>query len=136
MAQPDRGSSRAAYRNRSLFPASQRACRLAARWREACDAGSSNSSSRHLRIGGVEIEPAIQQSHDPAAVRGVRLRVAHLHDGGAFAIELLKKFHDAPRLVGMKVAGGLVCEQQFRVIHYCASHAHQLLLATRELRWV
>ena len=54
-------------------------------------------------------------------------------DGGAGAVDGVQHFHDAQRSGRVEVAGGLVGQQNLRVIHVGAGDGHTLLLATGEL---
>src|SRR5580698_1478410 len=56
-----------------------------------------------------------------------------LDDGGSGVVQLLEQIHDFLRLAGMQIACGLISENQFRIAHNGASHAHQLLLSTGKL---
>src|SRR5208337_4646249 len=59
-------------------------------------------------------DPAVLQLDDAVAVGRVRLRVRHLDNSCAFAVEPLEKLHDFPRLIRMQVARRLVGQDQFR----------------------
>src|SRR5438128_11831602 len=72
-----------------------------------------------LRIPSFRLRAAPSVVHDPAvaqvdharAIRGVGLRMRHLHDGRPAGVERPKEFHDLLTLPRMEVPGRLVGEQ-------------------------
>ena len=67
------------------------------------------------------------------AVLGVVLAVGHHDDGGAIAVELGKQVHYLIPVAAVEVPGGLVGQDEFRVVHHGPGHGHTLLLPAREL---
>jgi len=55
------------------------------------------------RICCVANQPAIPHLESPGSEGCVAFRMRYLHDGGAFAIQFTKKFHDFRRLRGMQI---------------------------------
>src|SRR5581483_787411 len=80
--------------------------------------------------------PAVRQLDDAMPIRRVLVRVRHLHDRGAFLVELLEKLHDLLALARMEIARRLVRENQFGIRDHRARHRHQLLLSARKLTGV
>ncbi len=81
-------------------------------------------------------------AHDPAVVQfdhalahGVDdLLVVRGHDdGGSRAVDGVQHLHDAERGGRIEVAGGLVGEQDLRMVHICAGDGHTLRLAAGKL---
>lgn len=59
--------------------------------------------------------------------------MCRLNDGGTFSIELPKPFHDFFTLLRVKVPGGFIGQQEFRVGNDCPRHTNKLLLPAGEL---
>ena len=57
----------------------------------------------------------------------------HLDDGRALGVQGLEHLHDFFALIGVKIASGLVGEDQFRVRDHRAGDADKLLLSARQL---
>ena len=55
------------------------------------------------------------------------------HDGGAGTVDSVQHLHNAQRCGRVKVAGGLVGQQDLRVVHIRTGDGHALLLATGQL---
>ena len=55
------------------------------------------------------------------------------HDGGAGAVDGVQHLHDAQRRSRVEVAGGLVGQQDLRMVHVGAGDGHALLLAAGQL---
>src|SRR5438105_7052688 len=78
-------------------------------------------------------DPAIAQLEDAVAVAGVDVGVGDLDDGRPLLVEAPEQLHDLASLVGVEVARRLVGQDDLGVRHHRARHAHELLLAAREL---
>src|SRR6185503_18661060 len=56
-------------------------------------------------------------------------------DRVAFGVETFEEIHDLHAGVRVERAGGLVCQQDRRMVHKCASDCDALALPARELVW-
>src|SRR5271165_4236687 len=92
------------------------------------------SCCRGLRQArGIGVEPSVAELDNARAVLRVLFRVGYLDDGRALFIQPLEQLHDLLSLCGMQIAGGLIGQQQARLVNDRARDADQLLLATRQL---
>src|SRR6187455_2098961 len=84
--------------------------------------------------GGVAHDAAVGEADGPPCACGERKVVRHQHDGGAeVPVELEHQLHDGLARGAVEVAGGLVREQDARLVREGARERHALLLAAREL---
>ena len=65
--------------------------------------------------------------------RCIRLRVGHLDDRGPSFIELPEELHDFFRLIGVKIARGLIGQDELRFVDHRARYTYQLLLSAGQL---
>src|SRR5258708_6237326 len=77
--------------------------------------------------------PAVFELDDAVAEGGVALRVRDLNDRGAGVVEAFEELHDFVALRGVEIAGGLVSEDQLRILNHRARYAHELLLSAGKL---
>src|SRR5258708_31738996 len=77
--------------------------------------------------------PAVLELDDAVAEGGVALGVRDLNDGSAGVVQALEELHDFIALRGVEIAGGLVSEDELRILNHRAGHANQLLLSAGKL---
>src|SRR5215216_4511786 len=90
-----------------------------------------------LVVGGrhlVADQPPLVESKDAAAHLVHHLPVVRDdQDGGPGAVDPVEQLHDPDRGLRVEVAGGLVGEEEWRMVHERPRDRHALLLAAREL---
>src|SRR5712692_4343129 len=75
-----------------------------------------------------------KNKHALGELRDVVL-VGDQHDGQSFVIQVLENLHDLDRGAAVEISGGLVGQQNRRLVHQRARNGHALLLPTGHLRW-
>src|SRR4051794_21063370 len=98
------------------------------------------TTSERDSFGGVSPAPLV--ARQPSAFEGDHA-LAHLvhhlavvrdhEDRRAGAVDAIEELHDPYRRVGIEVPGGLVADEQRRMVHDGARDGHALLLAARQL---
>src|SRR6266704_2932534 len=78
--------------------------------------------------------PVTEDQHALRVLRDV-VFVRDQHDGQSFVVQVLEDLHDLDRGTAVQIAGGLIGEENRRVVHQSASDRHPLLLSSGHLRW-
>ena len=78
-------------------------------------------------------EPAVGELDNAIAVGGIFFGVGDLDDGGAGIVEFFEELHDLFALDGVKIAGGLIGQDELGILDDRARDADELLLAAGEL---
>ena len=79
--------------------------------------------------GGVGADDTILQVHDAGGVLLGQLRVVGDHDHQPVLCHLLEQLHDLDAGLAVQRAGGLVCQQDIRVVDQCTGNGNALHLA-------
>ena len=87
----------------------------------------------HHKGIGVADDPAILDPDDPVGIFLRQLRIVGDHDHQPVLGYLLQKIHDLHTGVRIQGAGGLVRQQNIRIIHQSPGNSHALHLATGHL---
>src|SRR5688572_23435905 len=95
---------------------------------------ASPRASSAAAIAASVLDPAVHDVQPPAHAPGEIRVVGHHHEGGAMAaIEVQDQVEDAPGVLPVEVAGGLVGEHARGLRHQRARDRDPLALAAREL---
>src|SRR5689334_22422772 len=93
------------------------------------------SSAMSSRDGGSVLidDPAVLQIDHPPSVRSIGRGMRDLDNRRALLVQPAEQLHDLLALIGVEVAGRLVCQNQRWLGDDRAGDGHQLLLAAGEL---
>src|SRR6266699_4278388 len=72
--------------------------------------------------------PVAEDQHTLRVLRDIVL-VRYQHNGQSFVVQALEDLHDLDRGTAVQIAGGLIGEENRRVVHQSASDRHPLLLS-------
>src|SRR6266704_3061510 len=78
--------------------------------------------------------PVAEDQHTLRVLRDIVL-VRDQHNGQSFVVQALEDLHDLDRGPTVEIAGGLIGEENRRVVHQRASDRHPWLLSSGHLRW-
>ena len=79
-------------------------------------------------------DSSITKTHQALGVVGDVRLVGDQHDGDAFVIEGIEQCHDLFAGGGVQIAGGLIGQDQARLVHQGTGNRHALALTTGQLR--
>ncbi len=85
-------------------------------------------------IPALTVNPSIPEGDDPVGHAGDLNRVGHEDERRpSLAVEREEEIEDRLAVHGIEISGGLVGEDDLRIVHQCPADGDALFLSTREL---